>query len=87
MVRLDAADRHEGVASLRERVGDEVLEFADLVATERDAGVAVLALGPDLDIAAERVGQAGQWVDGRRPEHERVAGEVGELHGGSFERW
>jgi hypothetical protein len=63
VVRLDAADRHERVAALRERVGDEVLELADLVAAERDAGVAVLALGPDLDRAAQRALRRGSgWI-------------------------
>ena len=53
VVRLDAADRDERVAALRERVGSEVLELAHLVAAVGEAGVAVLALGPDLDLAAE----------------------------------
>ena len=47
VVRLDATDRDERVAAGRERVRDEVLELAGLVATERDARVAVVALRPD----------------------------------------
>ena len=47
VVGLHAADGDERVAALGERVGDEVLQLAGLVAAVRDAGVAVLALGPD----------------------------------------
>ena len=63
VVRLDATDRHERVASLGERIGHQVLELAHLVATEGDARVAVFALGPDLDLTAERLGQSWQRVD------------------------
>ena len=49
VVGLDAADRDERVAALRERLGGEVLELAHLVAAVGEARVAVLALGPDLD--------------------------------------
>ena len=54
VVRLDAADADECVAALGQRVGGEVLELAHLVATKGDAAVAVLALGPDLDLATQR---------------------------------
>ncbi len=37
VVRLHAADRHEGVAALRERLGNQVLELADLVPAEGDS--------------------------------------------------
>ncbi len=40
VVGLHAADRHERVGALRERVGHEVLELAGLVAAEREAAVA-----------------------------------------------
>src|SRR5207244_12209788 len=46
VVRLHTADRDERVAALRERVGDEVLQLARLVAAVREARVAALALGP-----------------------------------------
>ena len=78
VVRLDPADRHQRVAPLRQRLGDQVLELAHLVAAERDARVAVLSLGPDLDLAAERLGQAGQRMDRRRSEQQRMAGELSE---------
>jgi hypothetical protein len=51
-----------------------------LVAAEGDARVAVLALGPDLDLAAERRAESGQWVDRRRAEQQRDPGEVVEAH-------
>ena len=83
VVGLHAADRDEGVAALRERVGGEVLELAHLVAAVGEAGVAVLALGPDLDLAAEVLGEALEPVDRGGAEGERDAGEVGEGHRGS----
>ena len=73
VVGLDAADRHERVAALGQRVGEQVLELADLVAAEREARVAVLALGPDRR-AAEVRRQAVQPLDRRRAEQERVRG-------------
>ena len=85
VVRLHAADRDERVAALRERVGGEVLELAHLVAAVGEAGVAVLPLGPDLDLAAEVLGEAIEAVDRGGAEGERDAGEVGEGgHGPMF---
>ena len=78
VVRLDAADRDERVAALGERVGGEVLELAHLVAAVGEARVAVLALGPDLDLAAEVLGEALEAVDRGGAERERNAREVGE---------
>ena len=78
VVGLDAADRDEGVAPLRERVRGEILELAHLVAAVGEAGVAVLALGPDLDLATEMLGEALELVDRGGAERERDAGEVGE---------
>src|SRR3712207_7541536 len=66
VVGLHAADRHQRVRALRDRVGDEVLELARLVAAVREPGVAVLALGPQLR-AAEFRGQALERV--RSEEH------------------
>ena len=63
---------------LREGVGGEVLELAHLVAAVGEAGVAVFALRPDLDLAAEVLGQAVEPVDRGGAEGERDAGEVGE---------
>jgi hypothetical protein len=75
VVRLHAADRDEGVAALGERVGDEVFEFAGLVPAVRDAGVAVLPLGPDRG-AAEVRGEPVEPVHRGRPEQQRVTLEL-----------
>ena len=75
VVRLHAADRDERVAAPRERVGDEVLELARLVAAEGEAGVAVVALGPDRG-AAQMLRQPVQPVDGRRAEGQGISLEV-----------
>ena len=79
VVGLHAADRHQRVAARRERVGDEVLELAGLVAAEGDARVAVVALRPQPR-AAEMGGEAVERVDRRRPEQQRDAGERVERH-------
>ncbi len=70
VVRLHAADGHERVAALGQGVGREVLELAHLVAAEGDAAVAVLALGPDLDFASQRLRES-PAADG--PETDRRA--------------
>ena len=80
MVRLHAADGHERIGIGRERVGNDVLELADLVAAEREARVAVLALGIDLDRAAEMRRQTVELLDRRRAERERVALELLQHH-------
>ena len=69
VVRLHAADRDERVASLRERVGREVLELAHLVAAVGEARVAVLPLRPDLDLrrrGARSAARAGAPATARR---------------------
>ena len=76
VVRLDAADRHQRVAPLRERIGHEVFHLPHLVAAEGEAGIAVLALGEDFDLAAEMPRQAIELFDRRRAEGERVAREI-----------
>ena len=48
VVGLHAADRDERVAALLERLGDEELELAGLVAAEGEPAVAVVALGPQV---------------------------------------
>ena len=87
VVALHAADRDERVAALRERVGDEVLELARLVAAVGDPGVAVLALRPYVGTASpiRKVrGQALEAVHGRGPEEQRVPGERVEGHAASM---
>ena len=80
VVGLDAADGDERVAALGQRVRGEVLQLAHLVAAERETGVEVLALGPDLG-AAEGFGEAIEAMDGRWSEEEGIAGEGIEFHG------
>jgi hypothetical protein len=71
VVRLHTADRDERVAPLREGVRSEVLELAHLVAAVRKTRVAVLALRPDVDVAAEVLTEPLETMDGRRSEEER----------------
>ena len=81
VVRLDSADRDERVAALRKRVGGEELELARLVPAVGEPGVAVVALRPHVDLAAEVLAQACETVNRRRPEEERDARErVGARH-------
>ena len=85
VVGLDAADRHQRVAPLRQRLGHQVFELPHLVAAEGEAGIHVLALGVDLDLAAEMGREPRQGLDRRRAEGELVTGELGEVHrGGPF---
>ena len=82
VVRLHAADRHERVASVGQRVGHQVFEFSDLVAAECEGGVHVVALGPDR-CSLEVLGQTIQPMNRRRAEHERVTGKRFQRHGPS----
>ena len=75
VVGLDAADRDQRVGTLGQRVGDEVLQLAGLVAAVGEAAVAVLALGPDRG-AAEVRAEPLQRMHRARAEQQRVAREV-----------
>jgi hypothetical protein len=83
LVRLNAADRHQRVAGLRQCLGDQVFELAGLVATERKAAVAVLAFGKQVDLAAEMRAQALQGLDRRRAKGQCVTRKAAEVHGRS----
>src|SRR3954447_5471359 len=72
VVRLNAADRDERVAALRECVGDQILELAGLVTAKRKAAVAIVALRPHLR-AAEMGAGALEPMNRRRAEDQRVA--------------
>jgi hypothetical protein len=74
VVRLHAADRDQRVGAGGDRVGHDVLELAQLVAAESEAGIAVLAFRIELDRAAEMRGQTVEPLDRGRPKGERVAG-------------
>jgi hypothetical protein len=79
VVRLHAADRHQRVAALGERVGHQVLELARLVAAVGEAAVAVVALRPQPGPSEVR-GEPVEGMDRRGAEHERMAGERVEAH-------
>ena len=81
VIRLDAADGHQGVAALRQRVGGEVLELARLVATEGQTRIDVLALGPDLNSCAQVRAQSVEPLQRRAAEGQGDAGEG--LEGGA----
>ena len=53
VVGLHAADRDQRIGVGGDRIGNDVFELAQLVAAEGEAGIAVLALGVELDLAAE----------------------------------
>ncbi len=67
LVRLDPANRHERVATLRQRLGNQILKLARLVAAEGKAAVAVLALRVQMHLAAQVVAQTLQRLDRRGP--------------------
>ena len=71
VVRLDSADRDQRVGAGSDGVGNDVFELPQLVAAEREARIAVLPLGVDLDRAAEMPGQAFQSFDRGRTEGQR----------------
>src|SRR5215212_1670622 len=75
MVGLDAADRNQRVGAGRDSIGHDVFELPDLIAAEGQAGIAVVALGKDVDHTAEMRGEALQVLDRRRAEGQRIAGE------------
>ena len=79
VVRLDAADRDERVAALRERVRHQVLELARLVASVGQAAVAVVALRPQAR-AAQMRRQTVQRMHRRGAEKQGLAGEGVEVH-------
>ena len=79
VVGLHAADRHQRVAALRERVGDEVLQLAQLVAAVCEAAVAVVALGPERSSAQVR-GQPLEPVHRGGAEQQRIAREGVKAH-------
>ena len=73
VIRLHAADGHQGVGVRCNRIGNDVFQLANLVAAEREPGVAVVAFRIELDTAAQMLRKPVELLDRRRPEHERVA--------------
>ena len=67
-----------GVAALLQRVGDQELELARLVAAGSQPEL-IVALDPDLG-PAERLGEVRQELDRRRVFGVAAAGKAGEVH-------
>ena len=67
VVRLHAADRDQRVGVRGDRIGNDIFELAQLVAAEREAGIAVLTLGVELDRIAQMRAQALEFSIGVGP--------------------
>src|SRR5688572_24111653 len=80
VIGLQTADRHERIGARSNRIGHDVFELPELVAAQREPGIAIVALGVDLYFSAERCRQPRQMLDGRRTEGQRIAIEL--LHEG-----
>ena len=78
VVRLHPARGDQDVGALLDRLAEQELELAGLVAAEREAG-RVVALDQDVR-AAEPRRQPGQRLERGRQVAEAGAGEAGELH-------
>ena len=76
VVRLHPSDGDQGIGVRRDGVGHDVLELADLVAAEGEARIAIVALGVELDRAAQMLGEPIQLFDRRRAEGQRIAFEL-----------
>src|SRR6266853_4368908 len=82
LVRLDTTNGYQRVAALGQRLGDQVLELAGLVAAESQAAVAIFTLGVEIDLAAQMRAQALQGLDWCGAESQRMTGEALQVHGG-----
>ena len=83
VVGLHAPDGNQRVGVRRDRVGNDVLELAQLVAAEGETGIAILPLGIELDLTAEMLRQTLEFFYVGRPECEGIPLELGQ-HGSSF---
>ena len=79
VVGLIAANRNERVGTLRNDVGNDVFEFAGLVAAKREPAVDIFPFGPDLR-AAEVVAEATQRVNRAGSERQGIAREIRQSH-------
>ena len=73
VVRLHAPDRDQRIGIGGDRIGNDVFELAQLVAAKSQSRIAVLALGVELDLAAQMCAEALQLLDMRGSEGERIA--------------
>ncbi|MNN92272.1 hypothetical protein D3C81_2105290 [compost metagenome] len=83
MVGLNAADGDQCVATLLQRLRDQVFQLAQLVAAKRQAAIAVFALGVDVDLAAQVRGQAFKFLDGGVAEGQAMSGKSLQIHADS----
>jgi len=79
LVRLDATDRDQRVAALRERFRDQVFQLARLVAAGGETEL-VVALDPQLG-PAQLGGERRHGLERRGERRVAAAGEAGEVHG------
>ena len=77
VVRPAPPGRDERVGALCQRRADEEFEVAQLVATERQREQ-VLALDPDVDLAAQRGRKPGEPLQRRRPVDQRETRQRGD---------
>jgi hypothetical protein len=76
VVRLHPADRDQRIGVGGDRIGNDVFELAQLVAAESQSRIAVLALGVELDLAAQMCAEPLQLLDMRGSEGEWIAFEL-----------
>jgi hypothetical protein len=80
VVGLNPTDRHQGVTASVQGLGGEIFQLPDLVATEGNPRIAVLAFGPNIDLATEAFRQSGEGVDRRWPKEKWFPAKVIEAH-------
>jgi hypothetical protein len=80
VVRLHGALGHQGVGAGLQGRAQQEFQFAGLVAAAGQAG-AVVALHPELGLAAERLAQPGHGLQRRGQMGEAGAWEASEMHG------
>jgi hypothetical protein len=85
MIGLHCARRDQRVGALRQRVGDEKLQLARLVAAARKAGE-VVALDEDVG-ASEMPAKAAELFDRSLPVRVAAARKPGELQGSLPREW
>src|ERR1700680_4091398 len=73
VIGLDTTDRDQGVGVGGNRIRDDIFELPQLVASESQPRIAVLALGIKLNFAPEMCGKPRELFDVGRSEGERIA--------------
>ena len=75
LIRLNSADRDQRIAASGQRIRNEVLQFARLIAAECEPAVAILALGEQLNLAAQMGAQSRERLDRCYAEGQGIASE------------